>query len=99
MTAEGGLSRRLRQFREGIERGGAHSAGKRFFRIWLRRESYNPSAQCRFYFSYLPIECTTEKEWRSLRDLHNPGKVAQLEYAVIARVKSKIGHEPLLNKK
>jgi hypothetical protein len=97
MACEGRLRARLQQFRQGIDRGGAHAGGDRFYRVWRGRKSYDPKAPTRFYFAYVPLNCEAAKPWRTPHDLLYLGKVGELEYAAIARVKSKIGHEPLLN--
>src|SRR5208283_1235525 len=99
MTCEGGLNRRLQQFRRGIIYGGFHSAAERFKRVWLRGKPYRPHDKIRFYFAYLPVECEKTKEWRSPDDLCRMSKVPELELAAIARVKRRLHHEPLLNKK
>ena len=99
MACEGGLSTRLQQFRAGIARGGCHSGADRFYRIWLRRKPYDPRGPSRFYFACVPVNCLAAKSWRTPNDLRGLGKVAELEYAAIARVKTKIHHEPLLNTK
>ncbi len=62
MTCEGGLNKRLRQFRKGISHGGFHSAAKRFHRLWLRGKPYHPNGKTRFYFAYLAVECEEAKE-------------------------------------
>lgn len=99
MTCEGGLASRLWQFRMGIAHGGFHSAAKRFHRIWLRRKLYNPNGALRLYFACVPVECETVKEWRSPRDIAILSKVPELELRAISRIKARIHHEPLLNKK
>jgi hypothetical protein len=111
MTCEGGLNVRLRMFRDGIGHskrltlrkgvapGILHSAAARFRRIWLRGKPYEPTAPTRLYFAYVSLNSETEKPWRTPSDLRNLGKVVDLEYAAIARVKKAIGHEPLLNSK
>jgi hypothetical protein len=99
MTCEGGLSKRLQQFRKGITHGGFHSAAERFKRVWLRGKPYRPHGKTRFYLAYLPVKCEKAKEWRSPDDIYRMSKVPELERAAIARVKSRLHHEPLLNKK
>jgi hypothetical protein len=99
MTVEGGLSTRLYQFYSGIIGGRGHSAGQRFFRVWLKRKRYDRNAKTKLYFAYLPVMIEAVKEWRTSEDLRNLGAVTELEYEAIARVKHKLGHEPLLNKK
>jgi hypothetical protein len=111
MACEGLLDTRLRQFRDGIGRhkrltlregvapGVLHSAAARFRRIWLRGQAYDPQAPMRLYFACVSLDSETAKPWRTPNDLRNLGKVVELEYAAIARVKSIIGHEPLLNSK
>jgi len=111
MACEGLLDTRLRQFRDGIGRGGRltlregvaagvlHSAAARFRRVWLRGKPYDPKAPTRLYFACVALDSETAKPWRTPNDLRNLGKVVELEYAAIARVKNAIGHEPLLNSK
>lgn len=99
MTCEGGLSTRLGQFRQGITTGGFHSGAERFYKVWLRRKPYDPNGACRLYFTCFPIECETSKQWRSPGDIAMLSRVPELELAAIARVKRRIHHEPLLNKK
>ena len=99
MTCEGGLGKRLQQFRNGITHGGFHSAAERFKRVWLRGKPYRSYGKTQFYFAYLPVECEKAKEWRSPDDLRRMSKVPELELAAIARAKRRLHHEPLLNTK
>jgi hypothetical protein len=99
MTCEGGLRARLQQFRKGIIHGGCHSGAMRFHRIWLRGKPYRPDGKARFYFVYIPVKCERVKVWRSPNDILRMSKVPELELPAIARVKSELHHEPLLNKK
>jgi hypothetical protein len=111
MACEGLLDTRLRQFRDGISRrkrlalregvapGVLHSAAARFRRVWLRGKPYDPKTPIRLYFACVSLDSETAKPWRTPNDLRNLGKVVELEYAAIARVKKAIGHEPLLNSK
>jgi hypothetical protein len=111
MACEGLVAVRLRHFRDGIGHpkrltlragvapGVLHSAAARFRRVWLRGVPYDPETTPRLYFACVLLDSEPAKPWRTPDDLRNLGKVVELEYAAIARVKAVIGHEPLLNSK
>lgn len=94
------LASRLNQFCSGVKEGGHHSAGERFFRS---RKNYGGSSGIRpaksFFVAVVEIPCETEKDLRRPIDLRKMGRIAEVEYAALARIKHKTGFEPLLNKK
>lgn len=89
------LQMRLNQFSQGIKRNCCHSAAMRFYERWRRRSHAGQS----FYVAALSIPCETRKELRTEKDIHKMGRVAELEYAMLAEVKKHTGFEPLLNRK
>jgi hypothetical protein len=99
MTNEGGLGNRLSQFVRAANGGTGHSAGSRFRQIWLKRHGQQKLSAMAPLYSYVAVHCETEKPWRSVNDLRNMGKVAALEYEVLAEIKRQTGFEPVLNKK
>jgi len=90
-----GLGARLNQFWKGRKENCCHSAAMRFYRRWRRRTN----SEQEFYVAEITIPCETRKEIRSEKDLCKMGRVAELEYAMIAHIKKRIGFEPLLNRK
>jgi hypothetical protein len=89
------LNTRLNQFYKGKETYCCHSAAMRFYRRWRRRLSPGQS----FYVATVTIACETRKELRTENDLRKMGRVAELEYAVLAEIKKHTQFEPLLNRK
>src|SRR5207245_2063624 len=99
MTNEGGLGNRLGQFVQAAEGRTGHSAGTRFCQIWLKRDRQENFKAMVPLYAYVAVPCETEKPWRSVNDLRNMGRVAALEYNVLAEIKRRTGFEPVLNKK
>lgn len=89
------LRMRLNQFYDGIERNCCHSAAMRFYTRWSHRALPGQS----FFVATVGIPCETRKELRTEKDIHKMGRVAELEYAMLAEVKKHTGFEPLLNRK
>ena len=89
------LNTRLNQFYSGIRRYCCHSAAMRFYKRWRRRSRPGQS----FYVATVTIPCETRKELRTEKDLRKMGRVAELEYAVLAEIKKYTRFEPLLNRK
>ncbi len=99
MTNEGGLGNRLSQFVQAANGRTGHSAGSRFRKIWLKRQKQEKLYAMVPVYTYVAVPCETEKPWRSVKDLRNMGKVAALEYEVLAEIKRRTWFEPVLNKK
>jgi hypothetical protein len=94
------LNTRLKQFWDGIHRYCCHSAAMRFYKRWAGNRSYSKLKQKKvFYVATVPVKCETKKELRTPYDLQLMGSVAELEFAVLAYIKKRIGLEPPLNKK
>jgi hypothetical protein len=97
-----GVRDRLREFTDGLEDGGHHSAAARFFDMVAKRTPYSSFPQRNpFFVASISVPCTSLKAARSPMDLRKMGVVAQLEWYVLARVRerAKAKREPWLNKK
>ena len=90
-----GLNPRLNQFCDGIHRNCCHSAAIRFHTRWYRRSRRG----YRFFVATVSVPCETRKELRTEKDLRKMGRVAELEYDMLAEIKKCTGFEPLLNRK
>jgi len=86
------VSTRLNQFIAGI-----HSAAMRFRENWGRYKKF--FRKWSFYVAIATIPCETEKGFRTEPDLCKLGRICELEYALLARVKRTEDFEPLLNRK
>lgn len=98
----GGVRQRLKQFRNGIEKNTSHSAGRRFFSEYSNGVAFSKrrgGSRKKLYFAFVSVRCTVEKARRTPADLRTMGRIAKLEYDVIAHLKEKLGEEPKLNKK
>ncbi|MGH9793645.1 MAG: hypothetical protein ACRD5G_02635 [Candidatus Acidiferrales bacterium] len=96
------LNTRLAQFWDGIHRCCAHSGAMRFYRCWARNRNFSElcrTSRDRFYVTAIAIPCCAEKEFRTYRDLLALGRVVELEYAALAKIKRETGLEPPLNRK
>jgi hypothetical protein len=99
-VSHAGVSKRLRQFTDGIEDGGHHSGAKRYFTTVANGTPYSTFLERKpFFVASISIPCTALKNARFAMDLRKMGVVAQLEWYVLAKVKEKTTHEPWLNKK
>lgn len=67
----------------------------RFYRRWRPRAEEKQN----FYAAVVTIPTETRKEIRTERDILKMGRVAELEYAMLAHIKKCTGFEPLLNRK
>jgi len=95
-----GLKGRINSFNRGIRKGDSHSGAIRFFKNYLKRKSYyKVKSQKKLWIAHLPLDCKVIKDRRTPKDLRTMGKVACLEYFVLARVKDATGYEPDLNLK
>jgi len=99
-NARKGLTSRVKQFLNGIEKNGSHSAGMRFF-----KENSNGIAfsECnhlgKFYIVSSTFKCNVHKLTRTPSDLRIMGDICRLEYQIIAHIKELTNAEPKLNKK
>jgi len=99
-NARKGLTSRVKQFLNGIEKNGSHSAGMRFY-----KENSNGIAfsECnhlgKFYIVSSTFKCDVHKLTRTPNDLRIMGDISRLEYEIIAHIKEVTNEEPKLNKK
>jgi hypothetical protein len=99
-NARKGLTSRVKQFLNGIEKNGSHSAGMRFY-----KENSNGIAfsECnhlgRFFIVSSTFKCDVHKLTRTPSDLRIMGDICRLEYEIIAHIKEATNEEPKLNKK
>lgn len=99
-NAKQGLKQRLNGFHRGIRKGDSHSGAMRFFKKYLKRKSYyKVKSLKKLWIAHLPLDCDVIKDRRTPKDLRAMGKVACLEYFVLAKVKDTTGDEPDLNLK
>ena len=90
-----GLNARLNQFFKGQTKDCCHSAAMRFYRRWRTRATPGQT----FYVAVVAIPAEARKEIRTERDLRKMGRIAELEYAMLAHIKKHTGFEPPLNRK
>ena len=96
------VNTRVAQFWDGIQRCCAHSGAMRFYRRWAGNRNYSEfcrTSKNRFYVTAVAIPCCADKEFRSDQDLLALGRVVELEYAALAKIKRETGLEPPLNRK
>ena len=99
-NSRGGVKSRVNQFRQAIEKGYGHSGGDRFFKKYLKKKPFSKTkTRKKFYIASVNLRCDVNKDSRAPKDLRIMGKVAMLEYAVLAHIKQRIRREPELNKK
>lgn len=79
-TAVGGLKRRLRQFKRGIEKGRGHSCGNRL---------YKEGIGCKdLYVAYKAFDASTAKHEREKKDLLVMAKIKSMEYEILAAIRN-----------
>ena len=99
-NARKGITSRVKQFINGIEKNGSHSAGMRFFKERSKNISFSECSHSeRFYIVSLTMPCDVNKHTRTPKDLKMMGEICRLEYYLLAYIKYKTGKEPDLNKK
>lgn len=99
-NSKGGIKQRVAQFVRGLGKKETHSAAKRFIRNYNADKLFLlETSKKQFFVATLTLPCDVNKEQRTASDLKKMGKVAKLEYDVLAYVKNKLGQEPELNKK
>ena len=99
-NARKGLSSRLKQFINGVEKNNGHSAGMRFFKEYSNNVSYSQLGLDKiFYIVAYTFQCDVNKNSRTPKDLRIMGEICRLGYFLLAHIKEKIGKEPELNKK
>jgi hypothetical protein len=99
-NARKGLSSRLKQFIDGVEKNDGHSAGMRFFKQYSNNIPFSQmQLDKQFYIVTSTFECDVNKKTRTPKDLRIMGEICKLEYFLLAHIKEKIGKEPELNKK
>jgi hypothetical protein len=99
-NARKGLTSRVQQFINGIEKNGSHSAGMRFFKENSKGIAFS---QCnhleKFYIVSSTFKCDVNKLTRTPNDLRIMGDICRLEYYLLAHIKEVTNAEPNLNKK
>lgn len=99
-NARKGLESRIKQFINGIEKNGSHSAGMRFFKEESNGIPFSKSNHTRkFYLVSLTFKCDVNKLTRTPNDLRIMGDICKLEYDLLAYIKEVTTNEPVLNKK
>ena len=95
-----GVKGRLDQFKKAINVGKGHSAGNRVFKEILNGKSFNSRRrEKKFWVAMLTFPYNVVKGCRGPDDLQGMGKVAALEYFLIAHFLKRMKEEPELNKK
>ena len=98
--SKAGVKGRLRQFKRAINQGSGHSAGNRVFKKCLKGGSFeSKKRRKKFWVATLTLPCNVNKEERSPKGLRVMGKVACLEYYLIAHFRNSLRKEPCLNVK
>lgn len=99
-NARKGLTSRVKQFLNGIEKNGSHSAGMRFYKENSNGKAFSESNHLeKFYIVSSTFKCDVNKLTRTPNDLRIMGDICKLEYEIIAHVKEVTNEEPELNKK
>ncbi len=99
-NARKGITSRVQQFINGIEKNSSHSAGMRFFKEdskGLAFSKYNHLKK--FYIVSLTFKCDVNKLTRTSNDLKIMGDICRLEYYLLVYIKEITKKEPQLNKK
>jgi len=99
-NARKGLKSRVKQFLNGIEKNGSHSAGMRFYKENSNGIAFSESIHKeKFYVVTSTFKCDVHKLTRTPNDLRIMGDICKLEYDIIAHIKEVTNEEPKLNKK
>ncbi|MDT0646948.1 hypothetical protein RM545_09615 [Zunongwangia sp. F260] len=99
-NARKGLTSRVKQFLNGIEKNGSHSAGMRFYKENSKGIAFSDCNHLeKFYIVSLAFKCDVNKLTRTPKDLRIMGDICRLEYHLLAHIKEVTNAEPKLNKK
>ncbi|MBS3113948.1 hypothetical protein J4448_02505 [Candidatus Woesearchaeota archaeon] len=99
-TSRAGLIGRLNQFDSGIKRGYGHSGANRLFKEIKNNIPYPKwNDGERLFVAAIPKKCNVDKITRDYQDLQTMGRIALLEFEILAMIKMELGREPELNKK
>jgi hypothetical protein len=99
-NARKGLTSRVQQFVNGIEKHTSHSAGMRFYKENSKSISFSECKHLeKFYIVSLGFKCDVNKLTRTPNDLRIMGEICRLEYYLLAYIKEITKSEPKLNKK
>lgn len=99
-NARKGLTSRVQQFLNGIEKNGSHSAGMRFYKENSKGIAFSECNHLgKFYIVSSTFKCNVNKLTRTPNDLKIMGDVCRLEYYLLAHIKEITNSEPTLNKK
>ena len=99
-NARKGVKSRVKQFLNGIEKNGSHSAGMRFYKENSKGIAYsNCNHLEKFYIVSSTFKCDVDKRTRTPNDLKIMGDICKLEYYLLAYIKELTNAEPKLNKK
>lgn len=99
-NARKGLTSRVQQFINGIEKTGSHSAGMRFYKENSKGIAFSECNHLeKFYIISSTFKCDVNKLSRTPNDLRIMGDICRLEYYLLAYIKEVTNTEPNLNKK
>lgn len=99
-NARKGIKSRVKQFLNGIEKNGSHSAGMRFYKENSKGIAFsNCNHLEKFFIVSSAFECDVNKGTRTPNDLRIMGEICRLEYHLLAHIKEVTNAEPALNKK
>lgn len=99
-NARKGLTSRVQQFINGIEKNGSHSAGMRFYKENSKGIAFSECNHLeKFYIISSTFKCDVNKLSRTPNDLRIMGDICRLEYYLLAYIKEVTNTEPNLNKK
>jgi hypothetical protein len=99
-NARKGLTSRVQQFINGIEKNGSHSAGMRFYKENSKGFAFSECNHLeKFYIVSSTYKCDVNKLTRTPNDLRIMGEICRLEYYLLAHIKKLTNAEPNLNKK
>lgn len=99
-NARKGITSRVQQFINGIEKNTSHSAGMRFYKENSKEIAFSKCNHLEnFYIVSLTFICDVNKLTRTPNDLRIMGDICRLEYYLLAYIKGITKEEPKLNKK
>ena len=99
-NARKGVKSRVKQFLNGIEKNGSHSAGMRFYKENSKGTAFSDCNHPeKFYIVSSTFKCDVDKRTRTPNDLKIMGEICRLEYYLLAYIKEVTNAEPKLNKK
>lgn len=94
-NAKMGVKSRIKQFINGIEKNGSHSAAMRFYKENSEGIAFSDCNHPeKFYIVSSTFKCDVDKRTRTPDDLRIMGDICKLEYFLLAHIKEVTNAEP-----